>query len=114
MSNYLNISSSAHGKIAISAFVFQEIATECLENLAKGELKDSLCLKNGKREGKVSVNIDSDGKTIIQTEILGYKGADMASCSKAIQTDIYEAVYNMLEISQVKVNVSVIGIVSQD
>jgi uncharacterized alkaline shock family protein YloU len=47
-------------------------------------------------------------------EVLGYKGADMASASQAIQSAVYDSIYNMFEISKVRIDVSISGIVSKD
>jgi hypothetical protein len=46
MINYLYINSSSLGKLAISTFVFIQLAQERLEVLSQGDLKNSLCLSS--------------------------------------------------------------------
>lgn len=114
MINYLYINSSSLGKLAISTFVFIQLAQERLEVLSQGDLKDSLCLSSGRRKSKVTAVVDKTNHLRFSLEVLGYKGADMASASQAIQSAVYDSIYNMFEISKVRIDVSISGIVSKD
>lgn len=115
MKSYLYLENNQDsGKLAISNYVFQQIADESLKDLAEGEWKDGLCLKKGKKESKVTCEIDKTGIVRVNLSLVGYKGADMKGMIDDVQKTVYNKIYSMMEISNLKVDVLVTDIVSSE
>ncbi|MFA6861265.1 MAG: hypothetical protein WCR56_02655 [Bacilli bacterium] len=111
MNTYFYVGNGERGKLGISVFVFQEIAEETVKSLAvKGELKDYMVFDPEKKIGKVKASIDK-GQVTVDVQIVGIKGADLQNCSTRLQKEIYENIYDITEISNLKVNVSILSIV---
>lgn len=111
--NYYTTDNSNKGTLNLSSFVFSQIASETLENLAKDVLKDSISLKLVKSRKTVEAFIDKN-KITVQITISAKRDSDVQKAVNLIQKEVYESIYEATEISDVKVNVSVISFVDND
>jgi uncharacterized alkaline shock family protein YloU len=113
MTSYFYVGSSERGKLGISTYVFQQIAESALSDLVNGELKDSLVLKDGKKTGKVSAVLDKKGNLLVSMEVIAFRGSDVAGSIALLQKEVYEDIYDTCEISNLKVNVSVLAVIDK-
>ena len=103
---------TGHGSLNISELVFIQSAQRVLQELSVGQLKDRILLKSGKKTCKVTCEIDKHNKIVVSAEIFMVAGDENASeATSLIQQSIYDAIYDITEIRQVKINVLVLGFV---
>ena len=97
---------TGHGSLNISELVFIQSAQRVLQELSVGQLK------SGKKTCKVTCEIDKHNKIVVSAEIFMVAGDENASeATSLIQQSIYDAIYDITEIRQVKINVLVLGFV---
>ena len=101
------------GKIQIGEYVFVQTALNALSTLTEGPLKDRVFLKSGKRQGKVTCEIDKKNHILLTLEVFMIEGENAQEASLMIQNAIYEAIHAITEIRQVKVNVNTLGFVTK-
>lgn len=109
MSYYTNVNSKK-GTLNLSDYIFNQLASETLEDLASHELKDSISLKLARSRKNVVTTIDKN-KVTIDVYFSALRNSDVNKAVSVIQQEIYDAVYEATEISTVKVNVSVVSFV---
>lgn len=109
MKSYLYLNQSEKGQLAISNYVFTQIALQSLKNLSEGQLKDGFVYDDKMKKMNVDTMVDKNGKVIINLSITGYTGTDMQKICKQIQEEVYENVLEMFEISKISVNVTILG-----
>jgi uncharacterized alkaline shock family protein YloU len=109
MSYYTN-NNSSKGTLNVSDYVFSQIAQEKLEQLSKNELKDAISLKLAKDKSNVTTKIDNN-KITVQVDFFAVRNSDVQKSVNTVQQACYDAIYEAMELSNVKVNVSVIGFV---
>ncbi len=105
MTNYINIGNQENGKIGVSAYVFEQIARETINDLCSSSLKKSIAYNDQK--DKIVIRDDKKGGVSINVTVTGYKGADIAKSCSLIQKEIYTSINGLLELSALKINVSV-------
>ncbi len=105
MVNYIYIGNQENGKIGVSAYVFQQIARETVTDLCKGSLSKSI--RFNEEKDKITVRDDKKGGVSINVTVTGRKGADIAKACSTIQKEIYTSINGLLELSALKINVSV-------
>ena len=111
--NYYSVNNSNKGSLNLSSFVFAQIAKETLEELAKGELKDSVSLKLAKNRDNVTCDIDHN-QVRVDVSFSAVRNSDVQNSVDRIQKEIYEAIYDATEIGSVKVNVAVVSFVDSN
>ena len=109
MKSYLFLNQSDKGQVAVSSFVFNQLALEALKELASDDLKGSFVYDEKLKNMNVESDVDKDGKVTITVSIKGILGKDMQKVSQTIQEKIYENVLEMFEISKISVNISILG-----
>lgn len=97
----------------IASDVFVQSAKNTLDRLASNDLKDSICLKSGRKNCKVLCEIDKRNKIVVTAEIFMFAGQIANDATALIQQEIYNDIYEITEISNVKVNVIVLGFVQK-
>lgn len=97
----------------IASDVFVQAAKNTLDKLVSNELKDTICLKSGRKTCKVLCEIDKRNKINVNVEIFMYAGQIANSATGLIQQSIYDEIYEITEINNVKVNVIVLGFVQK-
>ncbi|MFA6624469.1 MAG: Asp23/Gls24 family envelope stress response protein [Bacilli bacterium] len=114
MYSYFYVGNSQSGKLAISSFAFSQIAESTLDSLVtNGDLKDAIALKDGKKKCKVTTDIDKNKKVTVTVQVIGIRGADIDSAVTRIQKEVFTNIYDVTEISALKVNVSVLAVVDK-
>ena len=113
MNSYYVSGSKAKGQTSISAFVFTQIAENTLASLREGELKDRISLKNGRKKCRIVSEIDKKNNVSVLIEIVALSGSKPAQAVTLIQKSVYDAIYDVTEISSVKVNVYLLGVVDK-
>ncbi len=108
--NYYITHNSSKGTLNISDYVFSQIGQERLEKLAENELKNSISLKLTKNKKNIETLIDKNNIQI-NVSIFAIRNSDIQNAVLTIQKEVYDAIYEAMEISTIKVNVSVIGFV---
>lgn len=111
--NYYSVNNSNKGSLNLSSYIFAQIAKETLEELAKGDLKDSISLKLAKNRDNVSCDIDHN-QVRVDVSFSAIRNSDVQNSVECIQKEIYEAIYDATEISTVKVNVAVVSFVDSN
>lgn len=101
------------GKIAISSYVFTQIATTAIEDLMANELKDQISLKYGEKKCKISTEFDKKGTVQVNMEIVAMEGSNPNKSTELIQKRVYEAIYDATELSSIQVNVALVGFASK-
>lgn len=105
-------SASSLGSHNIADFVFSQIAQETLEDLAKNELKGEISLSLVKKRKNVETTIEKN-KVTIDVIFSAVRDSDVQKSVKLIQESVYNAVNEATEITDLKVNVSVISFVEK-
>ncbi len=105
MVNYVYIGNQENGKIGVSSYVFIQIAKDTINDLCSSALKKSI--KFDEQKDKVTVRDDKKGGISINVTVTGYKGVDIAKACSLIQKEIYTSINGLLELSALKINVSV-------
>lgn len=100
------------GALNISENVFNTIAISSLEDLANDDLKGILYLKKGKKSFKVTTEINKKNQIKVNCEIFIAEGQEAASACSKVQKALYDDIYEAVEISSLKINVSVLGFVA--
>lgn len=113
MKSYLYLNQDSKGKIAVSSYVFSQIATQTLLDLANGNMKDSFVFEEKNKKTVVDSVVDAQGKLTISVSIIGITGKDMQKVSTAIQQEIYDNINEMFEIGKVNVNITISGMQEQ-
>ena len=111
--SYYNIQNSQTGQLGISSYVFSQIALDARESMLKGDLREVLADHQGRSKANVVVDIDPKNHVTIRVEVFGYKGADLRKGVEILQEAIYQHVYDLTEIREVKVDVAVIGMLAK-
>ncbi len=111
--NYYSVNNSNKASLNLASYVFAQIAKETLEELAKGDLKDSISLKLAKNRDNVSCDIDHN-QVRVDVSFSAIRNSDVQNSVECIQKEIYEAIYDATEISTVKVNVAVVSFVDSN
>lgn len=109
MKSYLYLNQSEKGKLAVSSYVFVQISLETLKDLSENELKGSFLYDEKLKKMNAVSDVDKDGKVVINISVTGYSGTNMQAVSKTIQESVYENVTEMFEISNITVNVTILG-----
>lgn len=109
--NYYTIKGSTGSTMNISKDVFIQAAENKIQDLISNDLKDTITLKNGRKTCKISCEIDKKNKILVTVEIFVYSGENASVATERIQSEVYEGIYDITEISNVKVNVVVLGFV---
>lgn len=102
---------NANGTLNISSFVFIQSAKKALDDLLEDELKDVIFLKSGKKTCKITCDIDKKNKIVLTAEVFIAADKNANEATAKIQKEIFDAIYDATEISNVKVNVIVLGFV---
>jgi uncharacterized alkaline shock family protein YloU len=113
MESYLIVSDNNKGKLGVSEYVFKQITNDTITNLISNSLKDSISLTYGHKKCKTSVSIGKKNEVIISIELAGIKNQDISSAVKKVQEDVYSNISSMFEISSLKINVSLVGIIEK-
>lgn len=113
MKSYLYLNQDSKGKIAVSSYVFSQIATQTLLDLVKGSMKDCFIFDEKNKKTFVDSVVDTQGKLTISVSIIGITGKDMQKVSSSIQQEIYDNINEMFEIGKVNVNITILGMQEQ-
>lgn len=108
--NYYVRNNSNKGTLNLADFVFSQIAQETLENLAKDELKDSISLKLAKKRDNVETTIEKN-RVMVNVSFSALRNSDVQKAVNRVQKEIYDSIYEATEISDVRINVSVVSFV---
>ena len=108
--SYYTSNNSSKGTLNVSDYVFSQIAQEKLELLSKNELKDAISLKLARNKSNVITKIDNN-KISVQVDFYAIRNSDVQKSVTMVQQACYDAIYEATELSNVKVNVSIIGFV---
>ncbi len=101
------------GLLNISDNVFNQIAKSTLDELLKNDLKGLFSLKNGKKTCKILTTIDKKNHIQVNIEVYLMTGCDANSVTNRIQKEVYDDIYDVCEISSVKVNVIVLSFLNE-
>lgn len=104
---------NSQGSLNISDNVFNQVAKSTLEELLKSDLKGLFSLKNGKKNCKIETLIDKRNHIQVNIEIFLTTGCDANDVTGRIQKEVYDDIYDVCEISTVKVNVIVLSFLTQ-
>lgn len=113
MNNYVFVGDKKQGKLGISAFVFEQIASDTIEALAANELKDHLILVNKRKKYKVESSIDKRGKITLKLSLFFTSDTDVPASSKLVQDKVYNAVISSTDVGSLNVNISVASIINK-
>jgi uncharacterized alkaline shock family protein YloU len=114
VNTYFYVGNDGRGKLGISVFVFQQIAEDTVKSLVnEGELKYSVVYQFGNKSTKVKATIEK-GIVHVDISIIGIRGSDLQTSCSMLQKAVYENIYDITEISALKVNVSVLSIIDKD
>lgn len=111
MTTYYNCENKQKGLITISSFVFTQIAESCVKSLMENELKDKITMKDGRKKCKIETLINKN-KVCVNVQYVATKNADPIKASTMIQEEVYRALCQATEISDIRVNVSLLGVLA--